>query len=186
MATPHVAGAAALLLSARPDLTAAQLKSALLSTTRSTPSLAGATVTGGRLDVAAALASVVGTSPPPAAPPPATPAAPAAPMVLALRGTPPVTLRAVRGRVTVPLRCSGTARDACVATVVIRYRAKGKWRAVTASWSARVAAGRAGTVRLALNAFGRQLLAQKRAYVAQVRMTPPGGTATTGRVRITR
>ena len=189
MATPHVAGAAALLLSTRPDLTAAQLKSALLSTVTATPSLTGSTVTGGRLNAAAALASIavpaVAPSAPQAAPAAPTPP-PTTPMVLTLRGTQPVALRAVRGNVTVPLRCSGTARDACVATVVVRYKVKGKWKAISASRSARVAAGNAGTVRLALNAYGRTLLALKRAYAAQVSITPSGGTATTGRVRITR
>ena len=70
--------------------------------------------------------------------------------------------------------------------MVLRYKVKGKWKAISASRSARVAAGNAGTVRLALNAYGRTLLAQKRAYAAQVSITPSGGTATTGRVRITR
>jgi subtilisin family serine protease len=51
MATPHVAGALALFAAAHPDLTAEELRTALLSTTVATSSLAGKTVTGGRLDV---------------------------------------------------------------------------------------------------------------------------------------
>lgn len=117
---------------------------------------------------------------------PAASAAADAAMVLTLRGTQPVTLRAARGKVTLPLRCSGTERAACVATVSLRYKVKGRWKAVTGAQSARVAAGNAGTVRLALNAYGRLLLAQKRAYAAQVTIAPAGGSATTGRVRITR
>jgi subtilisin family serine protease len=41
MATPHVAGAAALLLNYRPSLTAAQVKAALLSTTDAAAGLTG-------------------------------------------------------------------------------------------------------------------------------------------------
>jgi len=54
MAAPHVAGAVALLAAARPSMTAADIRSAMLATARGTASLAGRTVTGGRLDVAAA------------------------------------------------------------------------------------------------------------------------------------
>ncbi|HUG25883.1 S8 family peptidase [Piscinibacter sp.] len=50
MATPHVTGAAA-MYSARNGGTAAQIKAAILGTAVPTPSLAGKTVTGGRLDV---------------------------------------------------------------------------------------------------------------------------------------
>jgi subtilisin family serine protease len=51
MATPHVTGAAALYASANPGATAAQIKNAILGSVVPTPSLAGKTVTGGRLDV---------------------------------------------------------------------------------------------------------------------------------------
>jgi subtilisin family serine protease len=57
MATPHVAGAAALIASA--NLTAAlsanEIRNAILDNTTPTPSMAGITVTGGRLNVANAL-----------------------------------------------------------------------------------------------------------------------------------
>src|SRR5262249_23038136 len=56
MATPHVSGAAALLLSAC-ALNTAALKTALLNTVDLIPSLAGKTITGGRLNDARALAS---------------------------------------------------------------------------------------------------------------------------------
>ncbi len=56
MATPHVAGAAALLFSHRPSLTVEQAKAILLATGDSVPSLgAGKTVTGRRLNLDAAL-----------------------------------------------------------------------------------------------------------------------------------
>lgn len=51
MAGPHVAGAAALYASINPGATAAQIKAAILNSTIATPSLAGKTVTGGRLNV---------------------------------------------------------------------------------------------------------------------------------------
>ncbi|MDP9413234.1 MAG: S8 family serine peptidase [Pseudomonadota bacterium] len=52
MATPHVTGAIALLSATSLGLTAAQLKAQLLATVTPTDSLAGKTVTGGRLDAA--------------------------------------------------------------------------------------------------------------------------------------
>lgn len=51
MATPHVTGAAALYKARNPSATAAQVKAAILNATVPTPSLAGKTVTGGRLNV---------------------------------------------------------------------------------------------------------------------------------------
>lgn len=56
MATPHVAGAYALLLSANPSLTVAQVKAALMDTVD--PVLPGLCVSGGRLNLPAALARV--------------------------------------------------------------------------------------------------------------------------------
>lgn len=63
MATPHVSGAVALYASANPNATAAEIRTALLSSTDSTASLVGKTVTGGRLDVADMLTQ--GVVPPP-------------------------------------------------------------------------------------------------------------------------
>ncbi len=54
-ATPHVAGAAALLWAQTPSLTVADVKSALLSNVDQEPAFAGQVVSGGRLDVGAAL-----------------------------------------------------------------------------------------------------------------------------------
>ncbi len=64
MAAPHVAGAAALMWSLNPALTYRQVIAALLANTDPLPSLAGKTVSGGRLNLALALAAVV--PPPPA------------------------------------------------------------------------------------------------------------------------
>ncbi|HEX5146253.1 MAG TPA: S8 family serine peptidase [Conexibacter sp.] len=58
MAAPHVTGAAALLLSLTPSATSAQLKAALLATVHPDAALAGRTVSGGRLDAAAALDAI--------------------------------------------------------------------------------------------------------------------------------
>ena len=55
MATPHVTGAVALYAAAYPQASGSQIRDAILGAARPTASLAGLTVTGGRLDVAAAL-----------------------------------------------------------------------------------------------------------------------------------
>ena len=55
MATPHVTGAIALYASTHPGASVAQIRNAILSSAVPTASLAGKTVTGGRLDANAAL-----------------------------------------------------------------------------------------------------------------------------------
>lgn len=54
MAAPHVAGGVALLAASRSWFTAKELRDALLTSAKPTPSLSGRTATGGRLDLAAA------------------------------------------------------------------------------------------------------------------------------------
>ena len=56
MACPHVAGAVALVTAANPTLTYAQVRSRILSTARPVSSLSGRCVTGGVVDIAAAIA----------------------------------------------------------------------------------------------------------------------------------
>ena len=67
MATPHVAGVAALALSVNPTLSALQLKSTLLNNVDAVAGLAGKVLTGGRLNAAKVLNSlgltVIATSP---------------------------------------------------------------------------------------------------------------------------
>lgn len=60
MATPHVAGAAALLLSRQPGLAAPELKAALLNSVDLIPALSGRVLTQGRLNVASALSALSG------------------------------------------------------------------------------------------------------------------------------
>lgn len=55
MATPHVTGTVALYAAAYPGSTATTIRDAILGSARATTALAGKSVTGGRLDVAAAL-----------------------------------------------------------------------------------------------------------------------------------
>ena len=62
MATPHVSGLAALLLSAKPGLTATQVKDAIMNTV---DPLGLPIVTGGRINAAKAVSSVSDTNPPP-------------------------------------------------------------------------------------------------------------------------
>ena len=69
MATPHVSGAAALLLAHDGGLTVEGLRAALLSSAHPVPALAGRVATGGRLDAAAALSVAPAPPEPPAAPP---------------------------------------------------------------------------------------------------------------------
>jgi subtilisin family serine protease len=66
MASPHVAGAAALLLAANPNLTVTQLRSLLIFNGDPVSSLSGKTITGRRLNIGNAMAALNGndTTPP--------------------------------------------------------------------------------------------------------------------------
>jgi subtilisin family serine protease len=65
MASPQVAGAAALILSASPSLSAAELKADITANVDPLPSLSGKVITGGRLDVCKALPGCSTQQPPP-------------------------------------------------------------------------------------------------------------------------
>lgn len=65
MATPHVAGVAALIKAAHPAYTVAQLKAAILDHTDQLASLSGKVATGGRLDACNALGCASGVLQPP-------------------------------------------------------------------------------------------------------------------------
>jgi subtilisin family serine protease len=93
MASPFVAGTAALALAANPHASTSQLRAALLETVDRRDALAGRSATGGRLNAAGAVAELAGATPQPqapvATPTPEPPAAPVAPPVSATP-TPPV------------------------------------------------------------------------------------------------
>lgn len=73
MATPHVTGAAAMLLAKNPNLSVAQLKSNLLNNVDKVSSLNNKTVTGGRLNVSKALNATAAAVSPAGATTPAPP-----------------------------------------------------------------------------------------------------------------
>lgn len=68
MASPHVTGAAALLLSADPDLTYQEIRDLLLQSARPIAALAGLSATGAVLDIGAAFDQMPGSAQPPANP----------------------------------------------------------------------------------------------------------------------
>jgi hypothetical protein len=69
MAAPQVTGVVALLTAAKPGITVAEVRAAILGTTTPVASLAGKVVSGGRLNAGAALASLGGVLPTPVPPP---------------------------------------------------------------------------------------------------------------------
>ncbi len=80
MAAPQVSGAVALLNTGKPGVTVAQVRAAILGSTDTIPSMVGLTVTGGRLNISAAMQSLGLTPvvpPVPPVPPPPTPPKPA-------------------------------------------------------------------------------------------------------------
>jgi thermitase len=106
MATPQVAGAAALALALKPGTTVSALKGALLSSGDPLPALAGKTVTGRRLNVASLLNSIdlpvtstptpTPTAPPVTSTPTPTPTAPPTPTPTAPPPPRPKTLADVK------------------------------------------------------------------------------------------
>ena len=76
MASPHVAGAAALALSIRPSASTSFLRWSVLSSVDAVAGLTGLSVTGGRLDAAAAVNAIQGTQPQPTPTPTPVPPVP--------------------------------------------------------------------------------------------------------------
>jgi len=81
MATPHVAGVAALGWAIKPTATVAQVKNAIMSTGDPVAALSGKTVTGTRVNARAAVALLAAPPPPPPPPPPPDTTAPTDPVV---------------------------------------------------------------------------------------------------------
>jgi subtilisin family serine protease len=121
MATPHVAGAAALVAAHHPGFTAAQIKAALMEGADPLPTLVGRARVAGRLNAAAAL----GVDPPAPAPAPAptpapTPVDPVTPPAPAAVGSLRVSGRIVLGRRAATLSFKASA--ATDVTVTLRGR----------------------------------------------------------------
>ena len=129
MATPHVAGAAALVLASAPAITVAELRRRLLESVDVVPALSGKVATGGRLNLARALGVAAPPPPPPPAepppppvePPPAPPIPPPPPVAPPppppVAPPPPAQARCVvpnvRGK-TIPAARLAFARSRCV------------------------------------------------------------------------
>jgi subtilisin family serine protease len=107
MATPHVAGAVALLSAINPALTPDTIKTLLMSTVDVLPQWAGLVASGGRLNVlSAAMAAGSAQAPlPPPPPPPAPPAAPNMPPIVS------ITSPSTGATVGTPLTITASASD---------------------------------------------------------------------------
>jgi thermitase len=145
MATPHAAGAAALVAAAHPGFAATQIKAALMESVDPVAALAGKSVSGGRLNAAAALGidppAPAATTPPPATTTPApatTPAPVATPTPVPATPVPVLPrLSSVRLRHRV---LSFTASAATRVGVTLRRSAGRRWR-VTGTTRKHVSAG---------------------------------------------
>lgn len=151
MAAPEVAGAMALLRSARPDLPQSTLRSALLNAARRPPSLLGLVSAGG-LDVAAALHRLVPEAGGPVAP---------APLALTVRVKRRSGKRAGTTRALLTWSVTGDA------TQVVGYRVTGSGGATVARRADAAARGawvslRHGTVTVVALAAGGKVLARTR------------------------
>jgi len=187
MAAPHVTGVAALLAAARPGITVAEIRAAILGTATPLPALAGK-VASGRLDAFAALGAI-GAAPQP--PPIVVPPVVVVPPVIAPRpaaGLVNVSLRAVAdvrrgGGVGLYARhdaASGAMVMAEVFRVGPRFRARimvhdgAAWRVLAARW---VAGGR-GVVRFDVVGSSLRMAYQGRLVLAAQSLTvmSAGGT----------
>jgi subtilisin family serine protease len=175
MASPHVAGAATLLLGSKPSLTTAELKTALLSTGDPQPALAGKTVTGRRLNLDKALRSVTPVSTPTPTPtstptPTATPTTTATPTPTG--GTTPAPPTSVTQQ-TARLGVAEIARQARVTCA----RARGRFRCRVTRTSRTV------RVRLVLKRRGRFVARASGLSSRRIRLR--GGKPKPGRYTIT-
>ena len=195
MATPHVAGVAALLAAAKPGTASATLKTALMSSVDVRASLTGVSLTGGRLNANAALDAVAAApaptpeptpTPTPVAPVP-TPA-PVAPVPTPTPPTPPappapapvVSSLRVSGTVTARRSARVTYSVSGAAKVSLSVRRVGTGSASSLSrWSETAKAG-TRTFRLGRRVARRTL--KPGTYTLTV-ATSGGSRSTTFRVR---
>jgi thermitase len=136
MATPHVAGAAALVLASWPGASVAELRRRLFEDVDVVPALSGKVATGGRLNLAKALGVTVPPPPPPAEPPPP----PAEPPPPAPPGPPPPPAQPPPPRAPVQARCivPNVKGKTVPAARIALGRARCALGRVTRAYSARV------------------------------------------------
>jgi subtilisin family serine protease len=151
MASPHVAGAAALALSLRPSASTAFLRSALLSSVDAKPGWDGWSASGGRLNANAAVTAIQGAEPPPVEapapdPPVETPApTPPVPTPVPPAPTPTPDPVAVPAPKLTKLKVSGSLRGKTSKLRVSFKLSLGAWvkytvtrkgaKSATASWT---------------------------------------------------
>ncbi len=175
MAAPHVAGEAALALSADPAASTAQLKEALIASADPVAGLSTLSVAGGRANAAKAVAEVATMpdptptptptpTPVPTATPDATPQAPpSTPVSPPIQPTPPTIRAAVVVR-TLKLSGRSLGRSSLRATFTVTGKASvrvsvarsGRAKQAAAIWSLRAHAG-SNTLRLTRRVAGRTL-----------------------------
>ena len=194
MATPHVSGAAALLLDAAPQALPPDLATALMSGADASAAFTGRTVSGGRLNVLRSLRTVADVSVGEPAPAPAPGGGGSGsgsgsssttggvadrvpPRISIGRGSLRTTTLLRRG-LRLRLRCS----EACTVRAGLRFHGRSMTRRV------RISFGRATTKRvsLRLTAYGRRVLRHKRAFKPTliIRATDRSGNRRTVRIRL--
>ena len=185
MAAPHVAGTAALITSLYPEASVAAKRAALLSTVDGRPSLAGRTLTGGRLNAARALSSPPNEAafPPDPGIDPARPPQDAAAKLPAYRdGTPPRVFvhvlsrpslrRGLRRGLRLRVRCS----EACALRVLVSIprawvsgSGAGPRRIVVGKVRGRIGRAGARVIRVRIGRRARRLLRRGHARVLSLR-----------------
>jgi subtilisin family serine protease len=184
MATPHVSGAAALVLAAHPGDTVADLRQALLSSVDVKPSLAGKVATGGRLNAFKALGATASGSaavPPPVAPPAPQPTAttPAADRMAPVLRFALVRGQRLRSVIRSGLRVRLSCNEACsLRTDLLLSQRSGAHLGLRASarylrlWRNRVSMSRARTVsiRLRLSSVVKRALRRTRSLRVKVQV----------------
>ncbi len=185
MASPHVAGAAALALAANPAVTTAQLRTALLATVDQPAPLAGLSATGGRLNANAAVAAAAAMTPEPSPTPTPTPQPPVAtatpvPPVVTPVPTPVAEPKLTSVTITGSLRTKTSklrvryslTRPAAVRFTVTRHGS----RATLATWTR---SGGAGTNVLSLKRrLPTRRTLKRGAYTLSLRLSRTARTAT--------